>query len=104
MPKAKKAEGVKVAINRCFGGFNLSEKAVQWLRDNGHPDADEYYCDGLEQRTDPALIACIEAVGAKKASGLFAELHIVVVPKGVKWHISRYDGLERIDEDHQSWW
>jgi hypothetical protein len=42
--------------------LRLSESHVNWLRANGHPDADEYF--GAEDRSDPDLIACIEAVRA----------------------------------------
>lgn len=53
-------------------------------------------------RDHPLLIKCIKALG-EKANGACAKLKVVDVPKGVKWTIHEYDGLERVDEEHRSW-
>jgi hypothetical protein len=30
-------------------------------------------------------------------------LRIVEIPDGVEWHISEYDGIEHIAENHRTW-
>ena len=40
----------------------LSERHLDWLHRNGYPEADAYFCGN--DRSNPALVACIEAVHA----------------------------------------
>lgn len=123
----KEVRMVKIAINRCFGGFGLSEPAFErllarkgiafekvkgessFLGDSyynaGHAGEDEYYLSEYsfcEDRADPDLIAVIEEMG-KEAEGWAADIHIIEVPADVKWHIHEYDGLEHVAEDHRTW-
>jgi hypothetical protein len=44
----------------------------------------------------------VETLG-EKANGSFAELKIVEVPDYIDWVINEYDGLESVEEKHQSW-
>jgi hypothetical protein len=53
-------------------------------------------------RADPKLIQVVEELG-EKAAGNFAELKIIEIPDGTDWEIGEYDGMERVDEKHQSW-
>lgn len=57
---------------------------------------------GEIDRSDPDLVAVVEALG-KKASGMFAELKIVTIPDDVDWEIEEYDGMESVHEKHRSW-
>lgn len=86
---------MKVVINRCFGGFGLSDEAEKILGDT--------YSRYNSSRTCPALVAVVEKLGSKRASGRFAELEVVEIPDGIKWHIDEYDGNEEIHEDYRSW-
>lgn len=54
------------------------------------------------KRDDPDLVKTIRELG-NDASGNYAKLRIVEVPDGVRWEVSEYDGMETIDEVHQSW-
>lgn len=93
---------MKIVINKCFGGFNLSNEAVEWMKANGAEDASPYsHCDDF-YRDDPVLIACVEALG-NKANGDCAELKVVEVPDGVQVEIMEYDGKERVVEVHRTW-
>jgi len=117
----------KVAINRCFGGFGLSDEAFEKLlaRKNvtfdkvkaesallgtnyyqaGHAGDNDYYISSYEyteDRSDPDLIAVIEEMG-DAANGWAAEIGIVEIPDDVKWHIDEYDGIEHVAEDHRTW-
>jgi hypothetical protein len=119
----------KVAINRCFGGFGLSEKAFEKLLERkgiafdkvepevrsllsgttyyaaGHSGDDEHYLsehDFCQDRSDLDLIAVIEEMG-DAANSWAAEIAIIEIPDHVKWHIHEYDGMEHIAEDHRTW-
>lgn len=54
-------------------------------------------------RAHPLLVACVEALGSKMASGSCAELRVVEIPDGVEWEIDEHDGLERVAEVHRTW-
>lgn len=120
---------MKVAINRCFGGFGISNAAFEKLLERkgiayekipaefqlrgdefdyyhagqvGKEDAYLSEYDFCDNRADPDLIAVLEEMGVA-AQGGFAEIAIVEVPDDVKWHIDEYDGLEHVAEDHRTW-
>lgn len=101
----------KVAINSCFGGFSLSNEAIELLskykgRDVESPvyfTHDWHFLPDDIPRDDPDLIKVIEELGSEKASGRFAELTIVKIPPDIKWTIEGYDGLECVSEAHRTW-
>lgn len=111
---------MKIVLNRCFGGFGLSDDAVllygefagiklfkhfdmddpyypYWITAEGKPFF-EYDID----RQDPNLIKVVEQLG-ERANGRFARLAVVEVPDDVDWKLTEYDGNEKIDEIHRSW-
>lgn len=140
---------MKVVINRCFGGFGLSDKATEMVmkrkglgcfrykqtkyefdggvdeftryesfndnelfvyyhtKDYGEKTnefSDETYWYGWKlERNDADLVAVVEELGEKLASGTLAELKVVEIPDDVNWEIDEYDGLETIHEVHRSW-
>jgi len=90
---------MKIAINNCFGGFGLSELAIQRIKEmskSKHELEFEHY------RDNPLLIKVIEELG-EKANGTYAELKIVEIPDGINWVITEYDGMEHVAENHQTW-
>jgi len=122
---------MKVVINKCYGGFQLSELACEELvklgwtvtdYENGNlkdKDADlvrntkfkdimgdyslgKWYGSEPELRTNPELIQVVERLG-EKASNKVSELEVVVIPDGVDFVIEEYDGLEWISEAHRTW-
>ncbi len=120
---------MKVAINRCFGGFGLSDAAFEKLLKRkgiefevatnekysgllthyyrkgmvGKEDAYLSYYDFTRDRTDTDLIAVIEELGVENASDKFAEIKIVEIPDGIEWEIDEYDGVEHVAEKHRTW-
>jgi hypothetical protein len=90
---------VEVVINRCFGGFGLSEAAIEEIAtiqvgpSNGRR-GNRAASNGSD-RTHPALVATVKKLG-KAANGDYAELAIVSVPRHLKWRISHYDGSESV--------
>lgn len=123
---------MKVVINRCHGGFGISDEACQWLIDNKgwtvtvyengnykNPDADlvradtagydfseKYHLvsdeDEQSLRSNKDLIEVVETLG-RKASAKLAALGIVEIPDNVDWEIGEYDGVEWVQETHQRW-
>lgn len=118
---------MKVAINRCFGGFGLSDEGFEELLKRkgisfefvknesrfigntyyraGHVGEEEHYLSPEEftkDRNDYDLITVLEEMG-NKAWGFAAEIAIIHIPDDAKWHISEYDGLEHVAEDHRTW-
>jgi hypothetical protein len=118
---------MKIAINRNFGGFSLSDQAFEallvrkniafdivntekaWIGNDyylaGRPHTNETYISNYEvysQRNDPDLIAVIEQLG-KAANGKYANIKIVEIPDDVDWHIVEYDGREHVAEAHRTW-
>ena len=92
---------MKIAINKCYGGFGLSKKAYEFLG----MEWDGYGLDfnSHEKRNNPKLIECIETLGSYVASGECAEIKIVEIPDDVSWEIEEYDGIEWVAESHRIW-
>jgi hypothetical protein len=121
---------VKVVINSCFGGFSISRKAVEKMREWGNEYAlyetlpgerwkdtgeindggllsrwDSYYLRGEAgqiPRNDPHLVRVVEELGGD-ANGACAKLKIVEIPDDVEWEIAEYDGSEHVAQVHQTW-
>jgi hypothetical protein len=117
---------MKVVINRCFGGFGLSDEAFEALLERkgieyekgdstfggvnyyakGHVGDDDYYLshyEHYEPRNDADLIAVVEQFG-EKANGWAADLKVVDIPDDVEWLVDEYDGIEHIAEKHRTWY
>ena len=114
---------MKIVINKCFGGFGLSEEAtllygkkkglnIIVVRDKIMKSFRHYYLDEVKdgnyfsdrdiKRNDPALVEVVNELG-EKADGAYSELKIVEIPDDVEWIIEEYDGKEWIAEDHRRW-
>lgn len=78
----------KIVINKCYGGFSLSEAAYKelGLEWTGYG----YWSDN--DRTNPKLVAVVEKLG-DAANGPSAKLKVVEIPE-VNWRIDNYDGKE----------
>jgi hypothetical protein len=119
----------KIVINRCFGGFGLSNAALDRLvEEHGYettgyddegehenPDADIIDGDGHvthhysllnsrepTTRTRPELVTVVQEMG-EKADGPHASLDVVEVPARLDWVITEYDGVETVREKHRMW-
>lgn len=89
----------KIVINGCYGGFSLSDCAVERLREWGHSNASSFHDI---QRDDPLLIQVVEELG-ERANGKYADLSVISIPDNIPWHIEEYDGNEWVAEDHRTW-
>ena len=108
---------MKIVINNCYGGFSISRKAAEFMAARGNERArlelmqskkrfyGYGYVDGMEgayERTDPDLVAAVEALG-EEANGLRASLLVVEIPDDVDWYIEENDGNEWVAETHRTW-
>ena len=89
---------MKVVINTCFGGFGLSESALEEYKKRKGTTEDIYYWD--IPRDCPVLVEMVEEGGV---DGDYSELKVVTIPDGVNWYIHEYDGLEHVAERHRTW-
>lgn len=101
---------MKIVVNRCFGGFSVSEEVYNLL--GFRWDGYGFLSNGnfkiksnnsMAYRADEKLIEAIELIGEENSSGSFAKLEIVDIPEDVEWEIGDYDGQESIHEVHRSW-
>jgi len=116
----------KIAYNRCFGGFGLSDQAFEllldkkgivWEKRKGRWDTEYWSCNTHEEpsliseydycedekRSDPDLIAVIEELG-EASWGSCAALAIRELPSGTRYRISEYDGAEAIVTEAEHNW
>lgn len=115
----------KIVINSCYGGFGLSDKAIEyfgelknlnlvktkggysdlyghWYYMHGEICDENFFHDRNIERTDPDLIRVIEELGTD-ANGRFAELKIIEIPDDIEYDIAEYDGVEWVAEKHRTW-
>lgn len=91
---------MKIVINKCYGGFGLSEAGLQEYKTRKGITEDIY--SGDVERDDPILVQVVEEMG-NESWGDFAKLKIVEIPDDVDWQIDEYDGIESIHEVHRIW-
>ena len=100
----KYQEPVKVGyvLNGCFGGFGLSEWALDQLKDSAQADG---YNPRLE-RTNKRLIELIQKHGSK-VNGSWASLYIQYMPEEYYkydcYTIDEYDGGESLVLQHEKY-
>lgn len=121
---------MKIAVNKCYGGFSVSREVVDILRSKGYkiivngeayPDGSictsqddwGYHLDNEDfniesdnyraYRNNKDLVEAIEKVGEQRASGKLADIKIIEIPNDIEWEIDEYDGIETIHEQHRSW-
>ena len=83
---------MKLVINRCYGGFGLSEKAESiLLMILGEDGSNEM------ERHNPIFVALVENMG-EAVNGSFAKLEVVEIEDGLDYDIEEYDGYESVSE------
>ena len=107
----------KIVINKCYGGFGLSQEAlteVQKLNDKLVVEQNsevfpedslwlsEDFDDYPHYRANLQLIEVVEKLGVR-ADGEYSELKIVEIPDDVEYTIENYDGHEWVAEVHRTW-
>ena len=92
---------MKVVINRCYGGFGLSDKATALLAEKMGVEKDKLDIYDIP-RNYIHLVNVVEELGLK-ADDPYSDLVIVEIPDDVNYTIEDYDGLESIHEIHRIW-
>ena len=93
----------KIIINKCHGGFGLSDAAMhRYAEIKNIEDVNTIHIYDI-RRDDPALVQVVEELG-EKSSDRHASLHVAEIPEGVSWLIEEYDGLEHVAERHRTWY
>lgn len=91
-----------VALNDCYGGFELSEEAAALYKKKS---GKEFYSFEVK-RYCPFLIETIQEMGTEKASGSLSRIYLQDINKEVfdanAWEIAEYDGNEHIKINHES--
>ncbi len=89
----------RIVINKCFGGFGLSDEALDLYKAKSGVDKDDDVYERDIARDDPDLIEELGPMAYDDCS----ELKIVSIPDDVEWVIEEYDGIEWISEAHRTW-
>jgi hypothetical protein len=109
----------KVVYNACYGGFSLSDEAVEmylnlkglkytkikeeWGSSSYDVEENKVFYDRRIERDDPVLVQVVEKLG-DKANGECAKLLIEDLPKGTLYRITEYDGYESIETKYDMDW
>lgn len=117
---------MKVILNKCFGGFELSKKAHQLYAEKkglpfniyfdkygfeqyrtdgkteGEPDSKDFFWLSDKYRDDPVLVEVVEELG-EAANGCCANLLVVDIPDGMDYVVNDYDGIEILSPKTQTW-
>jgi hypothetical protein len=124
----------KIVINKCYGGFGLSEAAMRlYAEKKGLPfyvwqdpkyksfkmyftaDSsgmakidndfyDKYNLYGPDIERTDPVLVEVVEELGDKANGMCAKLRIVELPKGTLYRIDEYDGLESIETNDDVEW
>lgn len=111
----------EIVINSDYGGFGLSDKAIERLfelkgwnlvKEDYKSFITLYYRDEIKEsnlfnerdlpRDSFDLVQVVKELG-HEASGRFASLKIVTIPSDVEWVLMEHDGREWIAEKHRTW-
>ena len=97
---------MKIVINGCYGGFGVSENFLKAYKIPYEKTSfgSVIVTEDIDFRKDHRLIEYIETHGSEMASGHFARLIVVEIPKGTKYRITEYDGYEGIETEHDIDW
>jgi hypothetical protein len=93
--------GIKVVYNACYGGYGLSDKAIEMLNglSGGLVDRDNYH---TLPRHDMNLVLVIEALGSA-ANDEWSGLNVVEIESD-RYRISGYDGWECVETPETIQW
>ena len=96
-PKTRMADRCELVINKCYGGFGLSELALQEYNTKSSTPLTPSMYDTDLKRHDPILLQIVKDLG-DRAYGQYAKLKIVTIPAQYTlfYTIDEYDGMESV--------
>ena len=84
---------MKIVVNKCYGGFSLSQEQAKAMGIQGEEIEGHVYYDRDVERTDPRLIDAVES-GLPNAT--YSKLEVVEIPDNHFHRIEEYDGYEHV--------
>ena len=116
---------MKVVINDCYGGFDLSERAIMRYAEikgiklyknyieygiayttqpaKTNKEIDQFFWSVHRiHRDDPALVQVVEELG-RSANTQVSFLKVIDIPEGIEWDLEEHAGNEWIAEAHRTW-
>lgn len=86
---------MKIVVNKCYGGFHLSNKAEDMLAKAVGVETQCIW--GRNYREHPALVSIVEKLGVEAYDDDVSELEIVEIPDdATDWELNEYDGYEEV--------
>ena len=82
---------MKIVINNNYGGFELSDEAIDKLKEQGFTE-EQIFCF---PRHHSALVEIVEELG-EDAGAVYSELVVVDMDIKDKYYIYEYDGWESV--------
>ena len=91
-------EEIEVLLNDCYGGWKISNKAIELYKLRKTKDPNNY----LSRRSDPILVQIYKEFGDEFDGGKHSKTGIEKIPKKYEKYyiISEYDGLESVEIDY----
>jgi hypothetical protein len=86
---------MKVLINRCYGGFGVSNEALKLFNERSEKKVQYQFELRNQFRDDPILINIVEELG-DRANGSCSKLVVASFPDEYDYWIEDYDGIETI--------
>jgi hypothetical protein len=93
---------MKVAINTCHGGFDLSPEGLYLYRERLNVP-ENLPLQGWQIPRDDENLININNELEEVSWGKFSQLKIVEIPDDIEWEIGQYDGIEWVAEKHRKW-
>lgn len=84
---------MKLAVNKCYGGFGLSQFAVDWLKAKTGRDK-YFYCENTKHRAEPELIELFETYPVEKLNDSYADIKIIKIPDEATDYLIRVEEAE----------
>ncbi|MNS42015.1 hypothetical protein D3C71_1169770 [compost metagenome] len=95
----------KILYNKCYGGFGFSDELLAMFgiyKEEGYSRRAQYtqagaaFCDNIDNRVKPEVIASVERMGLEAASGECSKLAIYEADDDEIVSISNHDGYETV--------
>ena len=88
---------MEIMYNACYGGFSLSNLAVEMFLQNCGYVYCKFYLSKRIERDNVHMIHIVKQLGSK-ANGKYADIKIACIPPKYRHHygVSEYDGYESI--------
>lgn len=93
---------MKIVLNRCYGGFSITEEQAkllgyEWkLFENQYGGFPRGYAIGQDDDKDRVNPLLIESVESGDESHWASDLYVYEIPDGAHYVISNYDGVETL--------